>query len=105
MSVYKRYRAASPQAVRTSSMIWRHLLSESLIFVPTEMKSDKRGLPVPLTEVACSPLYPSAHRVRSYFSLFLIFRVRSFVATFASDHVKLFHRVKLGSTTNIIIQI
>ena len=24
------------------------------------------GCPVPFTDVACSPLYPSVHRVRSY---------------------------------------
>ena len=50
------YRDNSVHPKRTSSISSRHLSSESLIFLPTAMKSDSRGYPVPLTEVACSRL-------------------------------------------------
>lgn len=49
----------------TISMSSLHRFSVIFILVPTAIKSSIVGCPVPLTDVACSPLYPSVHSVRS----------------------------------------
>ena len=49
----------------TMSMSSLHRFSVIFILVPTAIKSSIVGCPVPLTDVACSPLYPSVHSVRS----------------------------------------
>ena len=50
------YLRSLPQLSATSSIILRHTVSGSFILVPTVMKSEIVGCPVPLTDVACSPL-------------------------------------------------
>ena len=60
------YRNRSPQEALTSPIISRQRFSFILILVPTAKKSANTGRPLPFTDVACSPLYPSGHKVRSY---------------------------------------
>lgn len=55
----------SPQDEYISSYISRQRCFFILTLVPAATKSSRAGCPVPFTEVACSPLYPSVHRVRS----------------------------------------
>ena len=59
------YLINSPQLSATCSNNWRQRASEIRIFLPASRKSAIVGVPVPLTEVACWPLYPSVHSVRS----------------------------------------
>ena len=56
----------SPQFSFTSSNISVQRLRDILFFVPTAIKSERVGRPVLLTDVACSPLYPSEQCVKSY---------------------------------------
>ena len=51
---------------RTCSYNSRQRAGGIFAFMPTARKSSKAGRDVELTEVACSPLYPSVERVNSY---------------------------------------